>query len=164
MANLKIEKAKISDVVQIQKIINFQAQKGKMLSLSLNEIYDRLRDFWVAKKNNKIIGTCALHICWENLAEIRSLSVINKEQKKGIGALLVKECLNEAKLLGINKIFTLTYVDAFFKKIGFKKIDKSKLPHKIWKDCINCPNFPDCKEVSLIYTSRDGGILVDTYV
>lgn len=85
------------------------------------------------------------------IAEIRSLAVKKESQKKGIGSLLVKKCLNEAKKLGVNKVFVLTYIPEFFKKTGFMELDKSKLPQKIWGDCIRCPKFPECDEVALIY-------------
>ncbi|MGB9677413.1 MAG: GNAT family N-acetyltransferase, partial [Candidatus Ratteibacteria bacterium] len=81
----------------------------------------------------------------------RSLAVKKDSQKKGIGSLLVKKCLSEAKKLGVKKVFVLTYIPEFFKKTGFKELDKSKLPQKIWGDCIRCPKFPECDEIALIY-------------
>jgi amino-acid N-acetyltransferase len=148
---LKIRKAAISDIKRIHKLINEFAKKGKMLPRSLNELYENIRDFFVAEENNEIKGVCALHILWEDLAEIRSLAVKKDSQKKGIGSLLVKKCLSEAKKLGVKKVFVLTYIPEFFKKTGFKELDKSKLPQKIWGDCIRCPKFPECDEIALIY-------------
>ena len=121
-----------------------------MIPRSLNEIYETLRDFVVCEDYGDICGVCALHIMWEDLAEIRSLAVDKKYQKKGIGKTLVKQCLKEAKALGIRKIFALTYQPAFFKKIGFLDIDKSSLPQKIWGDCLRCHKFPECDEQAVI--------------
>ncbi|MEN2994714.1 MAG: N-acetyltransferase [Thermodesulfovibrio sp.] len=148
---MKIRKATVSDVKSIHKLINEFAKKGEMLPRSLNELYENIRDFLIAEENGEIKGVCALHILWEDLAEIRSLAVKKDSQKKGIGTLLVKKSLNEAKKLGIKRVFVLTYIPEFFKKIGFKNFDKSKLPQKIWGDCIRCPKFPECDEVALIY-------------
>lgn len=148
---MKIRKAKTSDAKTIHKLINDFARRGEMLPRSLNEIYEKLRDFLVIKEKDEIIGVCALHILWEDLAEIRSLAVKEEFQNKGIGSLLVKKALKEAKSFSIKKVFVLTYIPEFFKKIGFKEIDKSKLPQKIWGDCIKCPKFPDCDETALIY-------------
>lgn len=148
---MKVRKALVSDIKSIHKLINEFAKKGEMLPRSLNELYENIRDFFIAEENNEIKGVCALHILWEDLAEVRSLAVKKDSQKKGIGSLLVKKCLNEAKKLGIKKVFVLTYIPEFFKKIGFKELDKSKLPQKIWGDCIRCPKFPECDEVALIY-------------
>ncbi|ACI21303.1 MULTISPECIES: N-acetyltransferase [Thermodesulfovibrio] len=148
---MKIRKATVSDIKLIHKLINEFAKKGEMLPRSLNELYENIRDFLIAEQDNEIKGVCALHILWEDLAEIRSLAVKKESQKKGIGSLLVKKCLNEAKKLGVNKVFVLTYIPEFFKKTGFMELDKSKLPQKIWGDCIRCPKFPECDEVALIY-------------
>ena len=121
-----------------------------MIPRSLNEIYETLRDFVVCEDYGDICGVCALHIMWEDLAEIRSLAVDKKYQKKGIGKTLVKQCLKEAKALGLKRIFALTYQPAFFKKIGFLDIDKSSLPQKIWGDCLRCHKFPECDEQAVI--------------
>jgi len=145
-----IRKAKISDVKQIHKLINFYADKDYMLPRSLNELYEHIRDFFVKVERGKVIGCCALHISWEDLAEIKSLAVEQKFKGKGIGALLVRKCLDGCKEMGVQKVFVLTYIPEFFEKFDFKAIDKEKLPHKIWSECINCPHFPDCNEVALI--------------
>lgn len=148
---LKIRKAKISDLKQVHKLVNDFAKKDEMIPRSLNELYETLRDFVICEDNGNVCGVCALHIMWEDLAEIRSLAVDEKYQKKGIGKNLVKQCLKEAKTLGIKKIFALTYHPEFFKKLGFVDIDKSSLPQKIWGDCLRCHKFPECDEHAVIF-------------
>ncbi len=150
MQNLKIRKAEIKDIKQIQSLINAFAKKDLMLPRSLNELYESLRDFWVAEENQKIIGCCALHISWDDLAEIKSLAVKKERQANGIGKELVYACLKEAEELGAKKVFALTYKQEFFEKFGFKKIKNSCLPHKIWAECINCCKFPNCQEVAMV--------------
>ena len=145
-----VRKAKIADAEKIQALVNFYAQKDKMLPLSRNEVYDRLRDFSVYEEGGKITGCVALHISWAGLAEIRSLAVDEKKQGEGIGKTLLRAAIDEAKALEISRIFTLTFVPVFFEKEGFKKVDKAELPHKIWADCLQCPKFPDCDDVALI--------------
>jgi len=145
-----IRKARIEDVKEIQALINGFARKDLMLPRSLNELYENLRDFWVDEERGRVRGCCALHMCWDNLAEIKSLAVRADKQKRGIGASLVKNCIDEAVGLGVKKIFVLTYRPDFFKKFGFKRIKNTALPHKIWAECINCPKFPGCKEVALV--------------
>jgi len=145
-----IRKAEIKDVVPIQNIINNFAKDGLMLARSLNELYENLRDFWVYEVEKKVVGCCALHISWEEFAEIKSLAVEKRFQKRGIGTALVEACIQEAKQLGVKNLFVLTYIPQYFKRFGFKKISHEKLPHKIWAECINCPKFPNCKEVALI--------------
>jgi amino-acid N-acetyltransferase len=104
----------------------------------------------VAEERGRIIGCSALHISWENLAEIKSLAVTSNKQRKGIGRELILVCLKEAKNLGAKKVFALTYRPDFFKKFGFRRIKNSALPHKIWAECCNCPKFPDCKEIAVM--------------
>lgn len=147
-----MRKAEIKDIKQIQNLINCFAGQDLMLPRSLNELYENIRDFWVTEEDGKVIGCCALHISWDDLAEIKSLAVVKNTQGKGIGRELVGACLNEAKALGAKKIFVLTYKPEYFKKLGFKRIKHAKLPHKIWAECINCCKFPNCQEIALIKT------------
>jgi amino-acid N-acetyltransferase len=149
-----IRKARIGDVRDIHRIINKFAKKDKMLPRSLNEIYENIRDFLVCIEKGRITGVCALHILWEDLAEVRSIAVLKDYQRKGIGKRLVKECLKEAKSLGINRVFALTYNPEFFIEMGFREIDKNTLPQKIWGDCLKCPKFPECNEVAVIKDIR----------
>jgi len=145
-----IRKAKLSDVKEIQRLVKVYSGRGEMLPRSLNELYDHLRDFFLFLQNRKIVGICALHICWDDLGEIRSLAVTDEMRKKGIGVQLVKACLEESKSLGVKRVFALTYRPDFFERLGFKKVDKTVLPHKIWTDCLNCVKFPDCDEVAVV--------------
>lgn len=145
-----IRKARISDVKEIQRIINLYADRGEMLPCSLSELYDRLRDFFVYEEQGEIAGTCALHISWEDLGEIRSLAVRESHMRRGIGTLLVKACLEEAQQLGLKRAFALTYKPDFFRRLGFQLTDKSTLPQKIWTDCIKCAKFPECDEIAMI--------------
>jgi len=145
-----IRKAKIHDIKQIQALINGFAKQDLMLPRSLNELYENIRDFWVIEEKNRVLGCCALHISWDNLAEIKSLAVSKIKQGKGLGASLVSSCMDEAKQMGAKRIFVLTYRPDFFRKLGFKRIKQSELPHKIWAECINCPKFPNCQEVALL--------------
>lgn len=145
-----IRKAKLQDVKKIQQLVNFYAKKNEMLPLSLSELYDNIRNFYVYEKKDRILGCGALHVSWDRLGEIRSLVVQRSKQKKGIGKRIVKICLREAKELGLEEVFVLTYKPEYFKKFGFKDIDKYQLPHKVWRECIKCVHFPDCEEDALI--------------
>jgi len=148
---MHIRKAKINDAVNIQSLVNFYAEKDTMLPRALSEIYENIRDFWVVEENGAVIGCAALHIAWEDLAEIKSLAVKEEFAKRGVGKMMMNECMEDAKKLGVKKIFALSYVPEYFKKYGFKQIKKEKLPHKIWNECIRCPKFPDCGEIALLY-------------
>ncbi|MGX9726704.1 MAG: N-acetyltransferase [Candidatus Electronema sp. VV] len=149
----RIRPAHMGDVKPIHSLLQQFANKGLLLGRSISSLYDQLRDFVVYDEGGTVLGVCALHICWENLAEIRSLAVAESSHKQGIGRALVNACLHEAKSLEIGRVFTLTYQGGFFRKLGFVPIEKSELPHKIWSDCIQCPKFPDCDEEALIWTN-----------
>ena len=144
-----LRKARIRDAEEIQFLINEYAKQGLMLPKTLQNLYEDIREFWVYEEEGKIVGTCALKIFWDNLAEIRSLAVSPGHTGRGIGTALVKAALKEARELEIERVFTLTYQVEFFKKLGFKVIDKETLPQKIWRDCINCVKFPNCDETAL---------------
>jgi amino-acid N-acetyltransferase len=145
-----IRKAKIKDIKQIQELISCFAKHDEMLPRSLNELYENIRDFWVYEEKGRISGCAALHISWDDLAEIKCLAVARNKQKKGLGRSLVSSCLAEADLMGAKKVFVLTYKPEFFKKLGFKKVKHEALPHKIWAECINCCKFPNCQEIALL--------------
>lgn len=144
-----IRKALPGDAPAIKDLINFYADKGWMLPRALSTIYENIRNFWVLEKDGRVAGCAALQISWEEMAEIRSLAVDESEKGKGWGRELIRTCLEEAASLGIKKVFTLSFLPGLFVKQGFREIDKNDLPHKIWKDCVNCPHFPNCKEVAL---------------
>lgn len=145
-----IRKAQMGDVKDIQKLLTTFANRGDMLSRSLSELYESLRDFYVAVEDGRLLGAAALHIVWDNLAEVRSVAVAEDVGRKGVGSQLVQACIAEAREIGLERIFCLTYKPEFFSKFGFRLVDKSELPHKVWGDCIKCVKFPDCDENAMI--------------
>ena len=148
---MKVEKATIGDVKKMHELVNKFAGKGEMLPRALSEMYENLRDFFVIRDSNGNVVACvALHISWADLAEVKALAVHENKHKKGMGAALIKSCVQEAWSLGIPKIFCLTYKPGFFQKQGFKMVEKMDLPRKIWAECYSCPKFPDCDEVALV--------------
>lgn len=145
-----LRKAVVDDVEKIQKLVNHFASKDDMLPRSLSEIYENIRDFSVYMEDGEIIGCAALHVYWKDLAEIKSIAVHEQYQRRGIGSTLTQECIEDAKRLGIAKLFVLTYHPKFFEHLGFVVTPKDSLPHKIWSECVKCHKFPDCGEVPLI--------------
>ena len=146
-----IRKALLNDVPEIQNLVNYYANKNEMLPKSLSVLYENIRDFFVAYDDKgEFMGCVAASVCWEDLAEIKSLAVKEKFQKMGIGRKLVESGIEELKSLGVKKVFTLTYSVDFFKKCEFSLIDKKLLPQKIWTECVYCPKFPDCGEEAMM--------------
>ncbi len=148
-SSFKVEKANISEVPRIHKLVNSFAGRGEMLARPLSEIYENIRDFVVVRKGKRIIGCAALHVLWSDLAEIKSVAVDEKMQRQGIGTVLVTACLRDAEELGITTVFCLTYKPKFFEKLGLKEVEKMTLPQKIWTECYRCSKFPNCDETAM---------------
>ena len=150
---MQLRKARITDVKGVHRLImNTSADDGLVLPRSYNQLYSHLRDFFVVvdeSAEDVIMGCCALSICWENLAEVRSLVVASSARGLGLGRKLVEACLSDAVTLGIYRVFALTNTVPFFAHMGFAEVSKDSLPQKVWSDCLNCPRFPDCDEIAL---------------
>ncbi len=146
-----LRKAMITDVPKMQKLINKHADLGEMLHKSLNELFENIRDYYVFEENSEILGIGAIHVTWDDLAELKSVVISSDAQGRGLGTLIVQQCLKEAKELGLRRIFALTYKPEFFEKRGFRTIDRNMLPHKVWGECIKCHKFPNCNEVAMMY-------------
>jgi len=145
-----IRKARVSDVVVMKQIISSYSKDELMLARSLSEMYENIRDYYVCEINEKVVSCCALHVVWEDLAEILALAVKPECSRKGMGTKLVSACLEDAEDLGMKEVFALTYVPEFFATLGFKIVDKNSLPRKIWSGCLRCPKFPDCNEIAVV--------------
>lgn len=148
---MKVEKARISDIPQIHRLVNHFADKGEMLPRAMSELYENIRDLFVVKDGDQVVACAAFHIFWSDLAEIRSVAVAEEKQYQGAGALLIQSCLEEARDLGIETVFCLTYRPDFFERFGFNRVDVMELPRKVWGECQRCPKFPNCDETALVY-------------
>lgn len=143
-------KATFKDVEAIHKLVNDYADKGLMLPRSRNAIYETLRDVVLAEDQGEIIGAGGLHLIWDELAEIRALAVVPDRTRVGVGGRIVGMLMDEARELGVKTLFTLTYQTGFFASLGFREVPKEELPHKVWKECINCSKFPNCDEIAMV--------------
>lgn len=141
----------MGDVPAIQELIRTFADRKLMIRRSLGELYESIREFLVATDNDgRIVGCAALHVFWEDLAELKCLAVSESTHNQGVGSALLRASWDAARELEIQTVFTLTNVSAFFEKCGYHMIDKADLPHKIWNECVRCPLFPNCNEIALI--------------
>jgi amino-acid N-acetyltransferase len=147
---LNIRPARVGDVPAIYELIRTFADRKVMIRRSLGELYESIREFQVAIDGDRVVGCAALHVFWEDLAELKCLAVAEDVQRAGIGRGLVEACWAQARELEINSVFALTYAVEFFERCGFLQMDKADLPHKIWNECVRCPLFPNCTEVALI--------------
>lgn len=148
---VQVRKARLSDVVSIQRLVNFFADQGGMLHRPLSEIYENLRDYFVVENEGQLIACCALHIIWEDLVELKALAVAEGHQGKGIGSAIVRACIQEAQDLGLPTLYALTARPEFFETLGFHRVEVSQLPRKVWGECFRCVKFPNCDEVAVVY-------------
>ena len=148
---IEYQKASLSHIHSMRALILPEVESGVILDRSEDEIATNIRSYLLAFSEDVLVGFTALHIHTTSLAEVRSLIVKDDYRGKKIGENLVKNALDEASTLGIQKVLSLTYKQTFFERLGFIEIPKESLPeHKIWADCIKCKHFPICNEVSLI--------------
>jgi amino-acid N-acetyltransferase len=144
-------KAIMNDIPAIHQIINEYAAQGLMLRRSMMMLYESVRDFVVAvDETGEVVGLGGLHIMWQDLAEVRSLAVKAGTTKKGIGRGIVEFLVEEAKAIGLKRVFALTYQQGFFEKLEFSIVQKETLPQKVWKECIYCDKFHACDEIAMI--------------
>jgi amino-acid N-acetyltransferase len=146
----KARKGEIHDAQAIHDLINLYAQRGDMLPRTMGEVFENLRDFYVISDDTNLLGCVALHIVWSDLAEVKSLAVSESVQTRGFGSALVNTALDDARYIGLDRVFALTYRPTFFERLGFVQADVMTLPRKVWNECYRCPKFPSCNEIALV--------------
>jgi amino-acid N-acetyltransferase len=147
---LIIRKATMRDIHALLDLINGYASQGIMLPRTEFEMSENIRDFILAFDDDKLVGCGALHFYSPTSGEVRSLAVHPKSKSRGVGRALVETLEKEARECGLESIFAFTYVDRFFKKLGFVEVERGELPLKAWKDCLRCPKFQSCDETAMV--------------
>lgn len=147
---MTIRPAQITDAKAICGLVNYYAERGRMLHRSLESVYASLRDFLVAEADGDVVGCVAIAIFWADLAEVKSLAVASGRRGEGIGGKLLEAAIAAAKKLGIRKLFALTYEQGFFDRHGFAVAQRDALPEKVWRECIHCPKVDACDETAVM--------------
>ena len=152
---ITVRPARSEDVPRIFENIGYWASQGKMLVRPMQNIFENLRDFFVAEVQTpsgpEFAGNGAVHVLWGDIAEVRGLCVKPDIVASGVGRKLVAACEAEARHMGIPVLFAWTYSVEFFEKCGFTLIDKSKDLHpRVWSECLRCPFFVGCNENGMI--------------
>ena len=120
---ISVRPARTSDVKAIRELVDSYAAPGQMLSKETVTLYESVQEFVVAEKDGNVIGCGALHVLWEDLAEVRTVAVAEDFHKQGIGQLILGEIIRRAREIGIKRIFCLTFQTQFFGSIGFTEIE-----------------------------------------
>jgi amino-acid N-acetyltransferase len=147
---VQVRKATMSDIQHLLQLINSYAAKGIMLPRTEFEMSENIRDFMLAFSGDRLVGCGALHFYSPTSGEIRSLAVHPAAKTRGIGRIVVETLLGEARKFGLHSVFAFTYVEKFFKRMGFVEVERGELPLKAWKDCLRCPKFQACDEIAVV--------------
>ncbi|MEI7707495.1 MAG: N-acetyltransferase [Chlorobium sp.] len=151
-SELYVRYARLADATAISAITVEYARQGIMLERSDESIVENIRNFFVAEYNGEVIGCCAIAFYTSKLAEIRSLAVFNRYKMKGIGRLLVEKAETVLREEGVSEVFVLTLSSEFFRRLGYREIQKEYFPQKIWRDCTHCPKLMACDEIAMVKT------------
>ena len=159
-----IRQAKYQDAESIQNLLRIFSETGKVLFRSLDDIAENILSFWIYEKNNDIAGVYSLKTGWGRFVELRSLVVDPQYSNQGIGTKMVEESIKNALLTDCDTLFVLTYAVPMFARLGFRVVDKEKLPHKVWNDCNACLHQENCDEtamvISLVSMQKNSGVQI----
>jgi amino-acid N-acetyltransferase len=133
-----VRRARTADVRGIRQLIDTYSQPGLMLSKATVALYEDVQEFWVAARagDGAIVGCGALHVMWDDLAEVRTVAVDPASRGHKIGHRIVTELLDAARELGVARVFVLTFETAFFSSFGFEPIDGTPVTHDVFEELL----------------------------
>jgi len=133
-----IRRARTRDVRAIGGLVDDNVGSGRLLGKATVTLYEDVQEFWIAERvdDGQVVGCGALHVMWEDLAEIRTIAVRPDCQGKGIGHQLVEALLGSARELGVRRVFVLTFAVGFFAGHGFEQIDGSSVSHEVYEELL----------------------------
>jgi amino-acid N-acetyltransferase len=134
--SVTIRPAKTTDVRAIRDLIDVYSVDGSLLSKATVTIFEQLQEFLVAEVDGNVIGCGALHVMWEDLAEVRTLAVRPDHARHGIGSKILVQLLSNARELGIKRVFCLTFMKDFFGRHGFVEIDDTPVGHDVYEQLL----------------------------
>ncbi|MDP1852418.1 MAG: amino-acid N-acetyltransferase [Candidatus Planktophila sp.] len=133
---LVIRPAKTKDVKEIRKLVDSYAAPGQMLSKETVTLYESVQEFVVAEHDGVLVGCGALHILWEDLAEVRTVAVQEGLHKQGIGHQILESIIERAREVGVEKIFCLTFQTEFFGRHGFEVIEGTPVAPEVYAELL----------------------------
>jgi amino-acid N-acetyltransferase len=147
---MRARRAVLPDAPVIEKLIRVHSADGTLLPRTLADINENIRDFYVVEDEGDVIGCGALHLYGIHLAEIRSITVRADLSKRGAGKLLIESLMWEASHQHVGCVCLFTRIPKFFEQFGFRMVERTSLPDKIYKDCLNCPRLHACDEFAMV--------------
>jgi amino-acid N-acetyltransferase len=131
-----IRPARTSDIKAIRKIIDTYSLQRRLLSKETVMLYESVQEFFVAEKDNEIIGCGALHVLWEDLGEVRTVAVNEAFRGQKVGHQILNEIIERAKSLGLKRLFCLTFETEFFGKHGFTEIQGAPVEADVYQQLL----------------------------
>jgi amino-acid N-acetyltransferase len=131
-----VRSARTVDVKQIRSIIDTFAAPGKMLEKETVTLFESVQEFVVAVDGDEVVGCGALHVLWEDLAEVRTVAVKEEFHKNGIGHQIIEAIIDRARSVGVERIFCLTFQTEFFGKHGFKVIEGTPVEPDVYQELL----------------------------
>lgn len=142
--------ARLTDVPAIHALLREQAAAGNLLPRTQENLVRHVRDFVVAERDGRVAAVGALEIMGPDLGEVRSLAVAPAFHRQGLGEQVTRALLEQARAIGLKRVMALTYVPAFFARLGFEVVSKDTLPEKVWQVCVKCYKFNRCDEIAVM--------------
>jgi amino-acid N-acetyltransferase len=133
---LVVRAAKTGDVKKIRKIVDGYTDERRLLFKATVTLFEAVQEFVVAELDGEVVGCGALHVLWEDLAEVRTVAVIEEMHGKGIGNQIMIKILENAKDIGVKKVFCLTFETKFFGSHGFKEIEGTPVSPEVYQEMI----------------------------
>ena len=147
---MNVRPAQHTDIDTIGRMIAHYAALGLMLPRSHSALMEALASYVVADHDGRVIGCGGLEQYSSNTAEIFGLATSPDKSVRGAGSAIVQALIEKARAENISHVFALTLAPAFFQKMGFRTVQHSDLPMKVWKDCIACPKYGNCDEIAMV--------------
>jgi amino-acid N-acetyltransferase len=134
--NVVVRPARTSDVREIRGLVDVYSPDGRLLSKATVTLFEDIQEFLVAEVDGRVVGCGALHVMWEDLAEVRTVAVDPELAGRGIGSSLLSALMERARLVGVKKVFCLTFAVPFFERHGFHEIDDSPVDHDVYEQLL----------------------------
>jgi amino-acid N-acetyltransferase len=130
---ITVRRARVADVRKIKDLVDIYAG-AVLLAKQLVTLYEHVQEFWVAERDGTVVGCGALHVLWEDLAEIRTLAVHPDAVGQGVGQALVERLIEHGRALGLRRLFVLTFEEGFFARYGFRTIEGTPVTADVYDE------------------------------
>lgn len=136
MSEVLIRAARTQDVRAIRDLVDTYSPDGRLLSKATVTLFEDIQEFLVAEKDGVVVGCGAVHVMWEDLAEVRTVAVAPDHAGQGIGSALLGRLMDRARDVGVSRVFCLTFAVTFFERHGFREIDEAPVDHGVYEQML----------------------------